>query len=151
LGKEVIFYQTIHNPRRKKVREILAIQGRLISGVKQAAFFTQLEWVKEQCLEKLGFIPYPGTVNLEVLEIDLPKLRLIQKEEGIRLIPPDPKFCEGRTLRASIESIRGCLFIPPQEANVHQPNIIEFMAPVLVKSILGVEEGDILTIEVERG
>ncbi|MFH0812323.1 MAG: DUF120 domain-containing protein [Pseudomonadota bacterium] len=131
--------------------ETLTIRGRLVSGVKRAAFFTQLEWVKEQCLNKLGFVPYPGTVNLEVLETDLQKLELIQKEKGIRLIPPDPKFCEGRTLKASIGSIKGCLFIPPHEVNVHQPNVIEFMAPVLVKSLLEVKEGDILTMEVERG
>ena len=133
------------------MKDTLTIRGRLISGEKQAAFFTQLEWVKEQCLDKLGFIPYPGTVNLEVLREDLGKLMLIQKEEGIRLIPPDPQFCEGRALKASIGSISGCLFIPPQEVNIHKPNIIEFMAPVMVKSTLGVKDGAILPIKVEKG
>jgi len=98
-----------------------------------------------------GFIPYPGTVNLEILREDLGKLMLIQNEEGIRLIPPDPQYCEGRTLKASIGSINGCLFIPPQEVNIHKPNIIEFMAPVMIKSNLGVEDGAILTITVEGG
>lgn len=133
------------------MRETLIMRGRLVSGVKQAAFFTQLDWVKEQCLEKLGFTPYPGTVNLEVLKEDLSILMLIKKEEGIKLIPPDPQFCEGRILRASIEGVNGCLFIPPQDVHVHQPNIIEFMAPVMIKSILGVDNGDILTVTLEIG
>jgi len=119
--------------------------------MKQAAFFTQLDWVKEQCQEKLGFIPYPGTVNLEVLEEDLSKLIQIKKEDGVKLIPPDPQFCAGRILRASIEGVNGCLFIPPQDVNVHQPNIIELMAPVMVKQILGVNDGDILTITLTIG
>jgi CTP-dependent riboflavin kinase len=131
------------------VKRALKIRGRLVSGAKKAAFFTQLEWVKEQCQDKFGFTPYPGTVNLEVLKEDLPKLMLIKKEEGIKLVPPDPKFCEGRTLKASIRGVNGCIFMPPQDVNIHQQNIIEFMAPVMVKSTLGVEDGDILTVEVE--
>ena len=85
------------------MEETLKIRGRLLSGAKKAAFFTQLDWVKEQCLEKLGFIPYPGTVNLEVLKEDVPTLMLIKKEEGITLIPSGPQFCEGRILKASIK------------------------------------------------
>jgi len=131
--------------------ETLKIRGKIISGAKEAAFFTQLDWVKEQCLDKLGFTPYPGTVNIEILAEDLATLTRIKKETGIRLIPPDPQFCEGRTLRASIKSVDGCVFIPPQDVNIHKPNIIEFMAPVMVKSALGVEDGDFLTVSVEIG
>ena len=133
------------------MKETLKIRGKLLSGAKKAAFFTELDWVKEQCLDKLGFVPYPGTVNLEVLRDDVSKLILIKKEGGIRLIPPDPQFCEGRALRASIEDVEGCIFIPPQDVNVHQPNIVEFMAPVMVKSSLGVEDGEMLTVTVEMG
>ena len=133
------------------MKKTLKIRGKLISGARKAVFFTQLDWVKEQCLDKLGFAPYPGTVNLEVLQEDLSTLMLIKEEEGIRLIPSDPQFCEGRTLRASIEDVTGCLFIPPQDVNVHEPNIVEFMAPVMVKSTLKVDDGDILTVVVEIG
>jgi len=129
----------------------LKIRGKLISGAREAAFFTQLDWVKEQCLEKLGFVPYPGTVNIEVSQEDIATLVRINQEEGIRLIPPDPQFCEGRTLRASIKGVDGCVFIPPQDVNIHEPNIVEFMAPVMVKSTLGVDDGDFLTVSVERG
>ena len=34
--------------------ETLLIRGKILSGAKEAAFFTQLDWVKEQCLDKLG-------------------------------------------------------------------------------------------------
>lgn len=126
------------------------IQGRLIQGSKRAAFFTQLEWVKKQCLEKLGFTPFPGTVNVEVLQTDIEKLALIQKEKGIALIPPDPQYCEGKALKASIGGIEGCVFIPPETVNVHQSNIIEFMGPVHVKSTLSIEDGDVVSIMIEK-
>jgi CTP-dependent riboflavin kinase len=133
------------------MEETVKIRGKIISGAREAAFFTQLDWVKEQCLDKLGFAPYPGTVNIEVSKEDLVTLKLIKEEGGIRLIPPDPQFCEGRTLRASIGGVDGCVFIPPQDVNVHEPNIVEFMAPVMLKSTLGVDDGDLVTVSVGIG
>jgi len=35
------------------------ISGKIVSGVNQGTFFTQLDWIQEQCLEKLGFKPFP--------------------------------------------------------------------------------------------
>jgi CTP-dependent riboflavin kinase len=35
--------------------------GKIICGVKQGKFFTQLKWFQDQCHEKLGFKPYPNT------------------------------------------------------------------------------------------
>lgn len=133
------------------MEETVQVRGKIVSGAAEAAFFTQLDWVKEQCLDKLGFTPYPGTVNIEVSKEDLTTLIRIKKEEGIRLIPPDPQFCEGRTLRASIKGVEGCVFIPPQDVNIHEPNLVEFMAPVMVKSTLGVDDGDLVTVSVEIG
>ena len=48
--------------------------GKVVGGVKQAAYFTQLDWVQEQCADKLGFRPYPGTLNLEISKESLPEL-----------------------------------------------------------------------------
>jgi CTP-dependent riboflavin kinase len=42
------------------------ITGKIVSGIQQGAFFTQLAWVQEQCLIKLGFKLFPGTLNLEI-------------------------------------------------------------------------------------
>ena len=41
--------------------------GRVVSGARRAAGFTQLDWVQDQCWEKLGFRPFPGTLNVEVV------------------------------------------------------------------------------------
>jgi CTP-dependent riboflavin kinase len=128
---------------------MVSIRGRILSGGRKAAFFTQLDWVKEQCRDKFGFTPYPGTVNIEVSQEDIPTLIRIKQEEGIRLLPPEPQFCEGKTLRASIEGIEGCIFLPPQDVDIHETNIVEFMAPVMVKSTLGVDDGDEVAIYVE--
>ena len=66
----------------------LILKGRVVSGAKKAAFFTQLDWVLEQCSEKLGFEPFPGTLNIEILPESLLDAESIQEEKGIELVPP---------------------------------------------------------------
>ena len=83
--------------------EAWKIRGRIRSGAGRGAFFTQLDWVREQCLAKLGFSPYAGTLNIEVNTRDLPLVEEIQKEQGVELIPPGPEFCKGRALHAELE------------------------------------------------
>ena len=126
------------------------LRGKIISGVQKAAQFTQLDWVREQCMEKLGFIPFPGTVNLEITEEDISTLKALRKEAGIRLIPPDPQFCESKAFPIVMGHIQGALIIPEENVRVHGPTVIEIMAPVKVKDALGVDEGDYLSLRFKK-
>ena len=61
------------------MNERYTLTGKIVSGARQAAFFTQLDWVLEQCRQKLGFKPYPGTLNLEIASPDEARARLATK------------------------------------------------------------------------
>ena len=74
------------------MKEDLVITGKIVSGAGEGAYFTQIDWVSRQCSEKLGFIPYPGTLNLDIAEEFLVTVESLEKEKGIELISPDPKF-----------------------------------------------------------
>jgi CTP-dependent riboflavin kinase len=129
----------------------LVLNGKIVGGVRKAAYFTQLDWVQEQCMEKLGFGPYPGTLNLEISEESLPVVEALQKEEAVKLIPPDPQFCEAKALPVSIGSVSGAIIIPAEDVKVHGKNIIEVLAPLRLKDALDLEDGDSLTLIVNRG
>ena len=121
------------------------VKGVVISGSGEAALFTQLDWVKQQCREKLGFEPYPGTLNLRVREEDLALMsRLIR--EGIKLVPPTPNFCEAVCLRVTIDKIKGAVILPHVD-NYYQ-NTVEIIAPVKIKESLSVEDGDEVVITI---
>ena len=70
----------------------MKLTGRVVAGAKQAAFFTQLDWVVEQCAEKLGFKPFPGTLNLEIIAEDLDLMHQLKHKKGVELQPADPQF-----------------------------------------------------------
>ena len=124
------------------------ITGKIVSGVKQGAFFTQLDWVQEQCLQKLGFKPFPGTLNLEIAHENMRIIEALQAQEGIELVPPDSNFCAGFVFPISIEGISGAMVAPAANVRVHAKNIIEIISHLRLKDALGVEDGDWVTLTI---
>ena len=66
----------------------LSITGKIVSGAGEGAYFTQIGWVQQQCVEKLGFRPYPGTLNLQISEEFLPAIESLDQNKAIELISP---------------------------------------------------------------
>ncbi|MGD8301122.1 MAG: CTP-dependent riboflavin kinase [Desulfobacterales bacterium] len=128
----------------------LEISGKIISGAGEGAYFTQIDWVRQQCNEKLGFIPYPGTLNLEVASDKLPIIASLGQKNGIDLISPDPKFCNAKAFPVRLDKINGAIIMPEEKVRIHAENIIEIIAPLNIKATLDVEDGVSLTIVLLR-
>jgi len=126
------------------------LQGQVTSGAQKAAYFTQLDWLQQQCQEKLGFIPFPGTLNVDVASDFHSMITDIQNTQAIELLPPDDKGCSGRALPVSIGSINCAIIIPEQSINIHDANILEIMASVSLRDELELNDGDNLTLHIEK-
>jgi CTP-dependent riboflavin kinase len=108
----------------------MTLTGKIVSGVKQGAFFTQLDWFQSQCRDKLGFEPYPGTLNLEISIDDVP---IIETLEAFPVV---------------VEGIRAAVVIPAEEVRVHGKNIIEVISDQRLKDVLKVDEGDFVILSI---
>jgi CTP-dependent riboflavin kinase len=107
------------------------LPGKIVSGVGQGAFFTRLDWFQEQCQQKLGFKPYPGTLNIEISNDKIPQIEVLENEEGLEFIPPDAAFCSGKAFPVSIAGVRGAIIMPAAE---------------VLKEKLGVADGDFVSL-----
>ena len=123
------------------------ITGKLIQGAKKAAFFTGLDWVKNQCREKLGFVPFPGTLNLEITTPGIRLLKDYTDEKWEELVPPDQTFCSSKILPVSLGHIKGALIQPGSEVNIHGKHVIEILAPVKLRDALGINDGEMVTLK----
>ncbi|MBW2000743.1 MAG: CTP-dependent riboflavin kinase [Deltaproteobacteria bacterium] len=126
------------------------IRGKVVGGAKKAAYFTMLDWVQGQCLEKLGFRPYPGTLNLEVGEDVLELLEGMKGQCSIILTPPNKAYCTAQTLPVKIGSVEGAIIIPEERVMIHGKKIVEIIAPVRLKDVLDLREGDMVTIRIKK-
>ena len=126
------------------------ISGKIISGAKQGAFFTQLDWVQEQCLDKLGFAPWPGTLNLEIALDHVAVIEELKGKRGLELVSPDSNYCSVHVLPVSIEGLPAAIVIPAEDVRVHPKNIVEIISPRMLKESLGFKDGDCVTLAIDR-
>lgn len=132
--------------------EFLVLRGRLVDGLGEGQRFTALDWVRRRFHELLATDPHPGTVNLRVEASDdraaLARLRLAP---GIA-IPPEPGFCAATAYRAAIQHPGGGRAVPAAIVVPHVPSYpsdqVELVATVHVRTALGLNSGDLLTITV---
>lgn len=125
------------------------IKGRVFSGLGRGTSFTQLDWVRQQCQQKLGFVPFAGTLNLKVDQEYLDLAQKLRTEEGVDVVPPTPEFCQAKAFPISISGIKAAIIIPDAQSftdEVHPPDIIEVIAPVEIKKALSIKDGDKLAI-----
>ena len=125
----------------------LTVTGKIVSGEKKGALFTQLDWVQSQCREKLGFRPFPGTLNLEIEAAKIPHIEALLTKGGLELMPPDPNFCAGVVYPVSVMGVSGAIVAPAEHVRVHNKNILELIAPISLKEALDVEDGDEIMLE----
>lgn len=126
------------------------LQGRVVAGSQTAAHFTQLDWVQQQCREKLGFAPFPGTLNLIIDRDCFSILADIRSAGAIPLIPDGNDGCAGKVLPVSIGGIRGAIVMPDPKVNVHARNVVEVIAPVGLRKSLGLADDQLITVYVDR-
>jgi len=116
----------------------MILEGRVFSGGGIGSFFINMSWVRSQIKEKLGFNPYPGTLNLQLLPgTDVKELR--DKTKGIK-IKSSEGFHEGRCFKALImEKLWGAVVVPDVPKYPH--DLLEILAPVNLRETLGIKDG----------
>jgi CTP-dependent riboflavin kinase len=130
------------------MKKKIIVTGKIVSGVGQGAFFTQLDWFQEQCEELLGFKPYAGTLNIEISIDDMPRVEAVEGEAEIEFIPPDSNFCSGKAFPVLVEDIRAAIVLPAKEVRVHEKNIIELISDRRLKDTLKMNDGDSVTLTI---
>ena len=126
----------------------ITIIGELATGIGEATGFTQLDWARNAFLSRLGIDAYPGTVNI-VLRDDVQRdnWRLVKENPGIVLPPPRPDWCSSRCFPAVIAGKIDAAIVLP-DIDTYPADKIELIAPVNVRETLGIEDGDVVSIEV---
>jgi riboflavin kinase len=137
----------IRQPDNTGNRKAIKLRGIVTSGIGESKNFTEIPWVKEQFVDKLGINPYPGTFNIAVLAEDEAKLDTLRKSKGLEIIPQDEKFCIASSFPVLVNSrIRGATIIP-LVAN-YPPAKLEIISAENIKQALSLNDGDLVEVEV---
>ncbi len=123
------------------------LNGRVITGLGEGQYYISLEGYRTQFRQKLGFDPFPGTLNIK---LDPPSVELRKRiSAGIKILgfkTQNRSFGNGSCFNVRISDINGAVIIPER---THYPeDIIEVIAPVNLRRYLNVEDGSMVAVEV---
>ncbi|BBO84350.1 hypothetical protein DSCO28_49160 [Desulfosarcina ovata subsp. sediminis] len=132
--------------KETKINETMTISGRIQSGVGKGSFFTSLDWVVQQCEDKLGYAPFPGTLNIRVRDEDVPKLQHFLAKTDAELVPEDRSFCAAPVKKVMIKGVPAAVVLPAEDVRIHEDRILEIISPHSFKQSFGLHDGDQISI-----
>jgi riboflavin kinase len=103
--------------------------------------------VRRQFIEKLSIDPYPGTLNLEIIDPEsLQVFKELKAKKGIQISPEDPSFCSARCYSVLINGhLKGAIVFPLVKD--YPENKMELIASENIKETLSLNAGDLLEVE----
>ena len=123
----------------------MKIDGEVTTGLGKAAYFLSKEFYTNEFKKNLGFIPYPGTLNVIVSDKHLDEINEI-KNNCENLIKPDKGFGAVKYIKAKLnDEINGAIVFPAKTE--HTENYLEFIAHDKLRDKLNLKDGDTVTIE----
>jgi riboflavin kinase len=135
--------------------DAVTLEGSVTGGMGEGRHYISLEGYMTQFRERLGYEPYPGTLNVDLTPDS------VRARAGIRsldAVPIDgweddertfgPATCYAATLVADDATYEGAHIIVPDRTH-HDETQLEVIAPDRLRDALDLSDGDTVTVRVE--
>lgn len=129
----------------------VTLEGTVFTGLGEGAYYISKEPYKKQFIEKLGFTPYPGTLNLKLsTEYDLKTRAELEAYPAIEIQGfknEDRTFGVVKCYQVTIgNKVKGALILALRS---HYDNsVLEVIAPVSLRKHLNLKDGYKVKVEV---
>ena len=116
----------------------ISLKGKVYTGKGEGKKFVTLPWVEQQIGEKLGFVPFAGTLNIRLDREGLTNKKMLTKASHIE-ITPERGYCKGVLIKAKISGLDCAIIIPLVEG--YPPDVVEIISPVFLRQQLHLADG----------
>jgi len=119
----------------------IRLTGVVCTGLGEGRYYITLDGYLQQFEQKLGFTPYPGTLNIELNPYSINTRKRLDAmkeihiegfEDGVRT------FGSAKCFKVKIDNAHGAIVIPNRKN--YPDNIIEVIAPVNLREHLRVDD-----------
>lgn len=129
-------------------RDRLQLRGRVASGLGEGRYYLSQRGYLDQFREKLGFVPYPGTLNLDVEGPETNKLRILKSSPALLIEGFEDQnrtFGAVDAWRAEIASVPCALILPHR---THHAKTVEVVSSEFLRDKLHLKDGDEIDVSV---
>jgi riboflavin kinase len=133
--------------------ETMNFEGNVISGMGEGAYYMSLEGYRRQFREKLGYEPYPGTLNVQLTDQVYRNGRLeLGKHQSIFI----NGFSDGTRTYGWVKCYRATIndgtinnaAVLVLERTHYDDSMLEVIAPISIKQAGGIKNGDRIKVQV---
>lgn len=132
---------------------MLNFEGKVTSGLGKAGMFMQKDTYQKQYMDKLGFVPYNGTLNVKLnndIEINLKE----KYDKKLKIIKGNKTLGDVYFLHAKISNIdktltqEGAILFPTK--TVHKIDTIEFVAQEKLRDAMKLEDNIKVIVSIDE-
>jgi riboflavin kinase len=131
-------------------KQVLSFRGRIFTGLGEGAYYVRLEGYRRQFRRKLGFDPFPGTLNIQLLsDADVNEFQLLKATIGIDISgfsSGDRTFGLVTCYPAKVNNQQQAAILLIERTH-HHPHVVEIIAPDNLREKLNLSDDDILTVK----
>ncbi|WP_101295299.1 DUF120 domain-containing protein [Halegenticoccus soli] len=134
----------------------VTLTGTVTGGMGEGRHYISLPGYMDQFRERLGYEPFPGTLNVNLSE---ESVRARSGMASLDAIPIDgwedeertfgPATCYAATVEHDGDSYGTAHIIVPERTH-HDESQLELISPVKLRDELGLDDGDAITVRVEE-
>jgi len=146
-------YMTLRRELEPVVGEIFEFEGTVFSGMYQGGYYISRPGYRDQIVQKLGFDPYPGTLNLRIKEADIEQRRRLDAMPGIHLEgfrDSDRAFGGARCYPLLVNGeVEGAMIVADRTS--YDLSVLEVISPFRLRERFGLEDGDTVRVTFVSG
>jgi riboflavin kinase len=129
----------------------IALEGTVFTGLGEGAYYISKEAYRKQFIEKLGFDPYPGTLNLKLTtDYDIKARNELEAYPAVEVggfKNEDRTFGPVKCYPVIIDNkVKGALISALRSH--YDASVLEIIAPVQLRKHLGLKDGHKARVEV---
>jgi riboflavin kinase len=133
----------------------LQLDGKVVSGMGEGAYYMSLDGYRNQFNEKLGYIPYAGTLNLKLLNQSSMRMRSMMDDYPSIFVRG---FADSSRSYGWVKCYPAILndgaldkaAVIVLERTHYDNSMLEVIAPICIKDSLGIRNGDSVKVFVSK-
>lgn len=128
----------------------IVLYGRVFTGLGEGKYYVTLPYYYRMWQEKLGFKPYPGTLNIRLTPESICLRRILESIPSIEIKGYTDKlrsYGGVKCFKGEINSIECAILLV--ERTHYGPDVIEIISPVYLREKLNLKDGDIVKVKVK--
>ena len=128
----------------------LLITGTVFTGLKEGSYYMSRDGYRRQFVSKLGFDPFPGTLNLKVNKENLNERKKLETYPSVYIegfANENRTYGPAKCFRALVNDEIKCAIVMPIRAHYGE-DVVELIAPISLRNKFNLVDGDTVHIRV---